>query len=120
MPSLSNAKLLERISEIETKIDGLYAKFDSEIARKAVLYDEIMTKMKSLSFDVSSVAKMHDEKGNDVLMVNYGRPTSSITITPNKEVFWEAFAAAMHELDLVTYEGMQKIADAINDICDEK
>lgn len=102
-------KDLKNIKETQKHI---LAYMDGDIIKKGAEYERISALLAPLQFSVASIAKTHDDKGNVKLIINYARPSSSILITED-DVIWDSFAAAMNELNLISYEDMEKIAEAI-------
>lgn len=103
-------KDLKIIKETQRRI---LSSLDQETIEKAAKYDKLVLALSSLEFEVSSIAHTHDERGNVLLLVNYGRPTGTIVVNQSGEVNWDAFSSAMSDLRLIGYEDMAKIADAI-------
>lgn len=99
---------------IKERLGRVLSYLDGEAIDKATKYERLKALLDCLSFEVSSISKTHDERGNTILIVNYGRPHSKILVSPDgQDVIWEPMATAMNELNLIGYEDMERIADAI-------
>ncbi len=109
-------KDLKIIKETQRRI---LSSLDTETIEKAARYDRLLVSLSALNFDVSSVVNTHDDMGNVRVIVNYGRPASEIVVNPAGEVIWDPFASAMNDLGLIGYDGMEKIALAIENALKE-
>ena len=102
-------KDLKAIKETQRHILGY---MDGDTIRKGAEFERVSALLAPLKFSVASVVKTHDDKGNIKLIINYAKPSSTILITDD-DVIWEPFASSMNELNLISYEDMEKIAEAI-------
>jgi len=91
---------------------------DKGMIERSVESERALKYLSSLSFSVSSISKFHDDNGNVRLIVNYGKPCGEI-IVGQDGVYWDAFSEAMNELNLIPYEDMMKIGEAIENELNE-
>ena len=102
-------KDLKIIKETQRRI---ISTLDGETIEKAAKYDALVRQLGALRFSVASVSKKFTENGDILLIVNYDKPHGEILITDD-DVIWDPFSSAMNELNLITYDDMAKIAEAI-------